>query len=150
MVGTGILPNNTRCSSPECYRTFWMMTIDSDTLHWSGITPVFDTITDPDLITEFDFYLIARGFHRTFATGAACQQRDAYSSGHLVLSHFGTCKCSNVETNLSWTCLFSGLLSFEHPSVLFFLFVAIQILVNNKIARLTRIDGQELEDAEGI
>ena len=46
---------------------------------------------------------------------------DAYSSGHLVLSHFGTCKCSNVETNISWTCLVSGLLSFEHPSVLLFL-----------------------------
>ena len=44
--------------------------------------------------------------------------QDAYSSGHLVLSHFGTCKCSNVETNISWTCLVSGLLSFEHPSVL--------------------------------
>ena len=26
---------------------------------------------------------------------------DAFSSGHLVLSHFGTCKCSNVETYLS-------------------------------------------------
>ena len=26
----------------------------------------------------------------------------------------------NVETNLSWTCLVSGLLSFEHPSVLLF------------------------------
>ena len=46
---------------------------------------------------------------------------DAYSSGHLVLSHFGTCKCSNVETNISWTCLVSGFLSFEHPSVLLFL-----------------------------
>ena len=34
---------------------------------------------------------------------------DAYSSGHLILSNFGTCKCSNVETNLSWTCLVSGL-----------------------------------------
>ena len=47
----------------------------------------------------------------------------AYSSGDLVLSHFGSCKCSksNVETNLSWTCLVSGLLSFEHPSVLLFL-----------------------------
>ena len=40
------------------------------------------------------------------------------SAGHLVLSHFGTCMCSNVETNLSWTCLVSGLLNFEHPSVL--------------------------------
>ena len=33
MVGTGILPNNMRPSS-ECYTTFWMMTIYSDTLHW--------------------------------------------------------------------------------------------------------------------
>ena len=48
---------------------------------------------------------------------------DAYSSGHLVLSHSGTCMCSNVETNLSWTCLVSGLLNFEHPSVLFFCFL---------------------------
>ena len=48
---------------------------------------------------------------------------DAYSSGHLVLSQFGTCKCSNVETNISWTCLVSGVLSFEHPSVLLFLLV---------------------------
>ena len=47
---------------------------------------------------------------------------DAYSSGHLVLSHFGTCMCSNVETNLSWTFLVSGLLNFEHPSVLLFCF----------------------------
>ena len=43
---------------------------------------------------------------------------DACSSGHLVLSHFGTCKCSNVATNLSWTCVVSWFLSFEHPSVL--------------------------------
>ena len=33
---------------------------------------------------------------------------------------FGTCMCSNVETNLSWTCLVSGPLNFEHPSVLLF------------------------------
>ena len=50
---------------------------------------------------------------------------DAYSSGHLVLSHFETCiiLCSNVETKLSWTGLVSGLLSFEHPSVLLFCLV---------------------------
>ena len=77
MVGTGILSNNMRSPSPEYYTTFGMMTIYSDTLHWSGITPIFDPITDLDLITEFDltFNLIARGFHRTFATDAACQQR---------------------------------------------------------------------------
>ena len=48
------------------------------------------------------------------------QTEDAYSSGHLVLSHFGTCMCSNDESNLSRTCLVSGLLNFEHPSVLLF------------------------------
>ena len=32
-----------------------MMTIFSDTLHWSGIAPIFDPFTDLDLITEFDF-----------------------------------------------------------------------------------------------
>ena len=69
------------------------------------------------LLPNLTFYLIVQGFHRTYATGAACH---AYSSGHLVLSHFGTCMCSNVETNLSWTCLVCGLLNFEHPSVLLF------------------------------
>ena len=35
----------------------------------------------------------------------------------LVLAqfHFGTCMCSNVETNLSRTFLVSGPMSFEHP-----------------------------------
>ena len=51
------------------------MTIYSDTLSWLDIAPIFDPIIDLDLITEFDFYLIARGFNRIFATGAACQQR---------------------------------------------------------------------------
>ena len=40
--------------SPECHTTFWTMTIYIDTLHWSGITPIFDPITDLDLITELD------------------------------------------------------------------------------------------------
>ena len=31
------------------------MTIYSDTLHWSVISPIFDPITYPDLINEFDF-----------------------------------------------------------------------------------------------
>ena len=52
--------------------------------------------------------------------GCGMPAEDACSSGRLVLSHFGTCMCSNVETNLSWTCLVSGLLNFEHPSVLLF------------------------------
>ena len=32
-----------------------MMTIYSDTLYWSRITPIFDPITDLDIIIEFDF-----------------------------------------------------------------------------------------------
>ena len=39
-----------------------------------------------------------------------------------VLSRFGTCMCFSVEINLSRTCLVSGLVSFEHPSVLPFYF----------------------------
>ena len=65
--------NNIRSPSPECYTTFWMMTIYSDTLHWSGITPIFDPIWT--FLPNLTFYRIARGFHRTFTTGAACQQR---------------------------------------------------------------------------
>ena len=72
------------------------------------------------LLQNLTFYLIAR-FLKNICNGCGMPTDDAYSSGHLVLSHFGTCKCSNVETNLSWTCLVSGLLSFEHPSVRLFL-----------------------------
>ena len=102
----------------ECCTTFW---ICSDTLYWSGITPIFDPITDLDLITEFDFLPNCKRFPQNICNGCGMPTEDAYSSGHLVLSHFGTCKCSNVETNISWTCLVSGFLSFEHPSVLLFL-----------------------------
>ena len=48
---------------------------------------------------------------------------DAYSSRHVALSHFETCNCFNVESYLSWTCLVSSLLIFEHPSVLLFCFL---------------------------
>ena len=61
---------------------------------------------------------------------------DAYSSGHLVLSHFGTFKCSNVETNVSLPCLVSGLLRFEHPSVLLFLLQKFVYLVQHTLTSL--------------
>ena len=62
-------------------------------------------------------------FHRTYATGAAWPQRtltppDTWSCPTLGLA----CVLMSDETNLSWTCLVSGLLSFEHPSVLLFCF----------------------------
>ena len=188
MVGTGILPNNMRSPSPEFTRHsgWWPHTVTPSidrTLHQ------FLTITDLDLITEFDFLpnctrfpiehmqrvrhanrerlllrtpgpvpfgickcslvettntqsyitpvydtfpwfdflptltLLLNMFPKGICNGCGMPTGDAYSSGHLVLSHFGTCMCSNVETNLSWTCLVSGLLNFEHPSVLLFCFI---------------------------
>ena len=75
MVGTEILPNNMMSPSPECYTTFWRMTIYSDTLHWWDITQIFDTYLIWTLLPNLTFYLIVWGFHRTFAMDAACQQR---------------------------------------------------------------------------
>ena len=98
-------PHNMWLSSPQCYTTFWRMTINyNDTLHWSGITPIFDSITDLDLSTEFDIWPNCKTFPWNIHKWCGMTTEDAYSSGHLVLSHFGTCKCSNVETNLSWSC----------------------------------------------
>ena len=50
----------------------------------------------------------------------------------VVLSYFRTCKCSYFETNLSWTCLISGLLSFEHPSVFLFCLLGLSYTIYNK------------------
>ena len=108
--------------SPESYTTFWRMTIYSDTLLWSGFTWIFDLVTELDLIIEFDFLPNCARFPLNICNGCGMPTEDAYHSGHLVLSHFGTCMCSNVETNLPRTCLVSGLLSFKHPSVLPFYF----------------------------
>ena len=51
----GDLNKQNEAPSAECYTTFWTMTIYSDTLHWSGITQMFDPVTNLDLIIEFDF-----------------------------------------------------------------------------------------------
>ena len=64
-----------RFSSSECYTTFWRITIYSDTLHWWDILPVFDPLLIWTVLPNLTFYLIVWGFNRTFATGAACQQR---------------------------------------------------------------------------
>ena len=64
MVGTGILSNNTRSPSPECYIVHDILDDDhlQSVIHWSGITQIFDHITDLDLITEFDFLPICERF----------------------------------------------------------------------------------------
>ena len=98
--------------------------LDDDHIQWhhniDRTLHQFLAITDLDLITEFDFLPNCARFPENICNVCGMPTEDAYSSGHLVLSHFGTCMCSNVETNISWTCLVSGLLNFEHPSVLLF------------------------------
>ena len=118
MVGTGILSNNMRSRSPECYTTFWMMTVYSDTLNWSCTAPIFDPITDLDLITEYDFF--------TYLREVSIEQLQRVwhaNRGRLLLWTPGSVPLWDlqvfyVETNLFWTCLVSGILSFENPSVL--------------------------------
>ena len=70
------------------------------------------TLTEYDLFTEIYITELER-FPQNICNGCGMPAGDADSSEHLVLSHFGTCKCFNVETNISLTCLVSGLLSFE-------------------------------------
>ena len=134
MVGTGILSNNMRSPSLECITTFWMMTIYSDTLHWSGITPIFDPITDLDLITECDFLPNCERFPQNICNECGMPTEDAYFSWHLAVSYFGTCKCSNVETNLSWTCLVSGFCVSNSPRYFCFAFNNFQELFSHSFS----------------
>ena len=53
MVDMGISSNIMKSSSPKCYMTFWDMTIYSDTLNGSDITPICELINELDLITDF-------------------------------------------------------------------------------------------------
>ena len=41
MVDIGITSNIMKSPSPKYYITFWDMTIYSDTLNWSDMTPIF-------------------------------------------------------------------------------------------------------------
>ena len=72
------------------------------------------------LLPNLTFTLISRGFRGAFAAGAACQQRTLAPPDTWACPTY--CKCLNVETGVSWACLVSRLLGFEHPSVLLFLF----------------------------
>ena len=103
MVDIGISSNIMKSPSPKCYMTFWDMVIYSDTLNWSDITPIFEPITELDLITNFDLInKFSGGFNRTL------QRVRLANRGRLLLQTpgpvpFGTCICSIVETILSWT-----------------------------------------------
>ena len=72
------------------------------------------------LMPNLTFYLIPRCFHRTFATGAASQRRTLTLADTWSCPTLGLASVLMLRTNLFWTYLVSGLLSFEHPSVLLF------------------------------
>ena len=67
-----------------------------------------------------DFSPISRPWYRAWLSA----NYEGFPWSILQL-HFGTCICSNVENNLSWACLVSGLLNCEHPSVLLFCLQAV-------------------------
>ena len=75
------------------YRVYWILS------PWKSVILVVWKWEYPGRQTQVETTL-------NICNGCGMPTEDAYSSGHLVLSHFGTCKCSNVETNISWTCLF--------------------------------------------
>ena len=75
MVGTGILPNNMR--SPLSRMLHDILDDDHIQLHppLMGHYTNFWPLLIWTLLPNLTFYLIVQGFHRTYATGAACQQR---------------------------------------------------------------------------
>ena len=103
VVNKRILSNNMKSLSPNCYMTFWRMTIFIEILHWSDIALNCELVTDVYL--NLTFSPIAWGFHGTFVTGVACQKKTLFL-GYLILYHFGTCLCSNIETTSHGHVLF--------------------------------------------
>ena len=95
-----------------------MVTRYSDTFNNTNFRPLLIWTVLPNLT----FYLIVRGFHRTFETGTACQQRtltppNTWSGRTLGL----VCVLMSRPTSPELV-LFPDFLSVEHPSVLLFVF----------------------------
>ena len=125
------LPNVTR------YSGWWPHTVTpSIDGHYTNFWPLLIWTLLPNLT----FLPSCARFPWSICNGCCVPTEDAYSSGHLVLFHFGTYMCSNVETNLSWTCLVSGLLNFEHPSVLLFCFVYRDTLLFVQFYKYLKLD----------
>ena len=104
-------------SIKHCTTNSWLLTWFDFLLNLTSfldLTPPFH-VPLVVLLAKFDMteYMFSLGI----CNGCGMLTGDAYSSGNLVLSRFG---CSSVEPNLAWTCLVSGLLRFEHPSVILF------------------------------
>ena len=95
-----ISSNIMKSPSPKCYMIFWDMVIYNDILNWSDITPIGKLITELDFITYFE--LITK-----FWSAASLLLR---TPGPV---QFGTCICSYVDTNVSWTCHVYGPFEFR-------------------------------------
>ena len=52
MVDMGISSNIMKYPFPNCYMTFWDMTMYNETLNWSDIPPICELITKLDFITD--------------------------------------------------------------------------------------------------
>ena len=105
MVGTGILSNLTIWGHPLPIVTrhsgWWPYTV----------TPSIDQALHQLLTLFLNWTLspkLTLYLEKNIFNGCGMPTEDAYSR-HLVLSQFGTLKWSYVKTNLSWTCLVSGL-----------------------------------------
>ena len=70
-----IFLNNMKSPSLECYTACWRKTTYSDTIHRSESIPIVTLLLIWTLLPIWTIYLIVRNLHRTFATGAASQQR---------------------------------------------------------------------------
>ena len=82
--------------SPEYYTTYWMMTIYSDAPIDKALHQFLTLLLILTLLPNLTFYLIARGFHRTFASVAACQQRI------LTPQDTWSCPTLGLESGLMW------------------------------------------------
>ena len=109
MVDTGILSNNMKSLSPKCYISFYTMTVCSDILDRSDITLIRYLASDRTLLPSLTFLRNYERLPYNICNGSSITTEEAYSSVHLVITHFGTCISSNADTSFSITCHFSEL-----------------------------------------
>ena len=122
MVDMGVSSNIMKSPSPKCYMTFLDMVIYSDTLNWSNITPIFEPITELDLITNFELITKFREVSIEHCNWCGLPTDDAYSSGHLLLSHLGLAFILMLRPFCRKLVMSTDLLSFQHLSVRLFCF----------------------------
>ena len=71
------------------FRTLNHDILELDPLHQSDITLTCDLVTGLDIVIEFDLFIELQYINKKICNGCSMSTKDAYSSGHLVLSHFG-------------------------------------------------------------